>query len=241
MSRASASAHSAALRVAVDLGRGRQQHDADRGARHEAGPDGAAQERVVAGWPSRTARAARPAPRRRRSANVSPRSSNASGTHSGGDEERGHGREHRQPDGALLRVDHAREPGVADPGPPQHPEGEQALGQPLPRRIGGHERRALGDGQHEDEVEEQLERGDVLALAEHRVQAVRVVVVDQVGARARPSRYIVTTAAPPRPRLCCSATLRAVDLALVGRAPQLPGELGALGQARWRRAGGPSR
>ena len=44
-------------------------------------------------------------------------------------------------------------------------------------------------------------------------------------------RYIVTTHAPPRPRLCWSATFASVDLALVGRAAELPVELGALREA----------
>ncbi len=72
---------------------------------------------------------------------------------------------------ALLRVDHAREPGVADPGPPQHAEHEQALGDALPGRVVGHQLRALREGEHEDEVEEQLERRDRLLLAQHGGEA----------------------------------------------------------------------
>ena len=39
----------------------------------------------------------------------------------------------------------------------------------MPRHVGscGHQRGALRDGEDEDEIEEQLERADPLALAEH--------------------------------------------------------------------------
>ena len=52
------------------------------------------------------------------------------------DQQARHRGEHDDPDGALLRVDDARQPGVADPAPPQHAEHEHALGEPLPRRRG---------------------------------------------------------------------------------------------------------
>ena len=88
------------------------------------------------------------------------------------DEERGHRGEHHEPHAALLGVDDARQPRVADPRPPHHAEHEQALGEALPRRVGGHQRRALGEREHEDEVEEQLERRDARLLAERRGQPV---------------------------------------------------------------------
>ena len=82
-----------------------------------------------------------------------------------GDQHRRHRGEDHQPDRALLGVDHAGQPGVADPGPPEHAEHEQALDHPLPGRVVGHQRRALGDREDEDEVEEELQRGHPLALA----------------------------------------------------------------------------
>ena len=45
-------------------------------------------------------------------------------------------------------------------------EHKHALDKPCPSRFGGHQRGALRDRQHEDEVEEELERRDALALAE---------------------------------------------------------------------------
>ena len=73
--------------------------------------------------------------RRRRCAKVRPRSPNASGTQSDDDQQRRHRGEHGEPDRALLGVDDAGQPGVADPGPPQHAEHERAPGEPLPGRV----------------------------------------------------------------------------------------------------------
>jgi hypothetical protein len=81
-----------------------------------------------------------------------------------GDEERRHRPEHRDPHHALLGVDEARQPRVAAPGPPQHREHEHRLGEPVPGRLVGHQLRALGEREHEDEVEEQLERGHALLV-----------------------------------------------------------------------------
>ena len=83
----------------------------------------------------------------------------------------GHRAEDREADGPLLGVDDAGQPGVADPGPPQHAEHEDPLRQARPGRIVRHQRGALGDGEHEDEVEEELERGDLLAVTQRRAEA----------------------------------------------------------------------
>ena len=88
----------------------------------------------------------------------------------GDDQQRRHRGEDDQPHRALLGVDHAGQPGVADPGPPEHAEHQQALGHPLPGRVVGHQRRALGDREDEDEVEEELQRRDPLAFAPSRAQ-----------------------------------------------------------------------
>ncbi len=83
-------------------------------------------------------------------------------------EQRRHRREHRQPNRPLLGIDDAGQPGVGGPGPPEDAEDEQPLRDPLPGRLVRHQRRALGQRQHEDEVEEELERGHVGAVAKRR-------------------------------------------------------------------------
>jgi hypothetical protein len=87
------------------------------------------------------------------------------------DEQPRHRGEHDEPHDALLGLDDAGQPGVAHPCPPQRAEHEHALGHAGPGRLVGHQRRALGDGEHEDEVEEQLQRRDPLLLAQHRAHA----------------------------------------------------------------------
>ena len=74
----------------------------------------------------------------------------------------------------LLGVDDARQPRVADPRPPQHAEHEQPLREPLPGRLVGHQRRALGQREHEDEVEEQLERRDASPRSRSVMRALRL-------------------------------------------------------------------
>ena len=101
-----------------------------------------------------------------------PRSPKASGHAERDDQQRRHRGEDDQPHRALLGVDDAGQPGVADPGPPEHAEHQQALGQPRPGRVVGHQRRALGDREDEDEVEEELQRRHPLALAPGGAEAV---------------------------------------------------------------------
>jgi hypothetical protein len=86
------------------------------------------------------------------------------------EQQRRHRPEDDQAHGALLRVDDAGQPGVADPGPPEHAEHQQPLGEPRPGRVVGHQRRALGEGEHNDEVEKQLERRYLLALTQGGAQ-----------------------------------------------------------------------
>ena len=78
------------------------------------------------------------------------------------DEHRGHRPEHGDSDGALLRVQRVGEPGVRRPRPPQHAEKEEAAQQAIPGRVVGEEAGDLGDGEDEDEIEEELERGHPL-------------------------------------------------------------------------------
>jgi hypothetical protein len=80
----------------------------------------------------------------------------------GCDQQCGHRREEDEAHGALVGVHHARQPGVAHPRPPQEAENEQPPADARPRRVVGHQGGALGDGQHEDEIEEQLEGADDL-------------------------------------------------------------------------------
>ena len=78
------------------------------------------------------------------------------------DHHRRHHREHRDPGRALLGVDRVGEPRVGRPRPPHDPQHEQPAPQAAPCRIGRHHRRDLGEREDEDQVEEQLERGDAL-------------------------------------------------------------------------------
>ncbi len=78
------------------------------------------------------------------------------------DEHRGHRGEDGDPHGALFRVERVREPRVRGPGPPQRAEQEQPSEQTAPGQVVGDEPGDLGDGKHEDEVEEQLEVRDPL-------------------------------------------------------------------------------
>jgi hypothetical protein len=154
--------------------RGRdQQADPDRRA-GEQPPDGVAEARVVAAG-EHEQRDLREADDRVGAGEQERLVAERAGHAQRHDEERGHGGEHHQPHGALLRVDHARQPGVADPRPPHHAEHQQALGEALPGRLVGHQRGALRQRQDEDEVEEQLERRDSRLLAQHGREPVRTI------------------------------------------------------------------
>ncbi len=106
-------------------------------------------------------------------------------------QQRRHRAEDHQAHRALLGVDHAGQPGVADPRPPEDAEHQQALGQPLPGRVVGHQRRALGDREDEDEVEEELQRRHPLAFAQRGAQPRAVFL-------RHPRRRIAPAAPPPR-------------------------------------------
>ena len=88
-----------------------------------------------------------------------------------GHEQRRHRGEQDEADAALLGVDHAGQPRVPDPRPPQQAQHDETLADATPCRIVRHQRRALRDGEDEDEVEEQLERTDPLALAQDHPDA----------------------------------------------------------------------
>ena len=81
-------------------------------------------------------------------------------------EHRGHRREHRQADATLVDVRRARQPGVDAPRPPEGRQREHPAEDTTPRRVVREQDRDLGESKHEDQVEEELERGDlVLVLA----------------------------------------------------------------------------
>jgi hypothetical protein len=80
----------------------------------------------------------------------------------GDDQHRGHGCEHRQSDAALVDVHRARQPGVSLPRPPERRENEHPVEDTTPCRVARKQARDLGEREHEDEVEEQLERGDLM-------------------------------------------------------------------------------
>ncbi len=79
-----------------------------------------------------------------------------------GDEHRRHRNQHRPPDRALIGIDSVRQPRVSRPRPPERAEDQEAVREPAPRRIVRQHRRDLRESEDEDEVEEELERGDAL-------------------------------------------------------------------------------
>ena len=87
------------------------------------------------------------------------------------DEQTGHRDEHHEANPAFLGLDQAREPRVADPRPPDHREREQPPPDARPVRLGRHQRSALGEAEHEDEIEEELERLDGLPVAQLDAEA----------------------------------------------------------------------
>ena len=74
------------------------------------------------------------------------------------DEHRRHGPEHGQPRRSLVRINRVGEPGVGGPGPPERRQNKHPSREPGPRRVGRHEARYLRQAEHEDEIEEELER-----------------------------------------------------------------------------------
>ena len=75
-------------------------------------------------------------------------------------EHRGHRAEHRDPTEPSSARTTLPEPGVADPAPPQQRQHEQAAHEPAHREVVGHQGRDLREREHEDEVEEELDRRD---------------------------------------------------------------------------------
>ena len=80
-------------------------------------------------------------------------------------EHRRHRGEHRQPDATLVDVHRARQPRVDAPRPPERREHEHPAEDSTPRRVVREQDRDLGDREHEDQVEEELERRDLVLVA----------------------------------------------------------------------------
>ena len=86
----------------------------------------------------------------------------------GHDQHGGRRREDGQANGAFLRVEGVRQPGIGGPRPPQGREEEDAAQQPVCAQVLREEPGDLRDGEDEDEIEEQLERRDPLLALDRR-------------------------------------------------------------------------
>jgi hypothetical protein len=75
-----------------------------------------------------------------------------------GDEHRRHSNQHRPPDRAHTGIDGVGQPGIGRPRPPKRGEDQQTMGEPAPGRVVPQHRRDLRETEHEDQIEEQLER-----------------------------------------------------------------------------------
>ena len=122
------------------------------------------------GWRAGRARSGRRARCRRRPAKVERQAAEGLAARRARDQHAAIATKIDQPHRALLGIDDAGQPGVADPRPPEDAEHQQPLRQPLPGRVVDHQRRALGDREHEDEVEEKLQRRHPLAFAQRRLK-----------------------------------------------------------------------
>ena len=89
-----------------------------------------------------------------------------SARHRQGDaEHRRHRGKHRQSDAALVDVQRARQPCVTGPRPPDRRKDEHPVEHSAPSRVVREQARDLRDREHEDEVEEELERRDLVLVA----------------------------------------------------------------------------
>ena len=86
----------------------------------------------------------------------------------GDDQHRRHRSEHPRPYRPSFGLERVREPCVPGPRPPERREDQHPLADPPPGEIVGHEQRDLRDRVDEDQVEEELERGDPLLALGHR-------------------------------------------------------------------------
>ena len=75
-----------------------------------------------------------------------------------------HRGEHREPNATLVDIHRARQPRVDAPRPPERREDEHPAEDSTPRRVVREHDRDLGHGEHEGQVEEELERGDLMLV-----------------------------------------------------------------------------
>jgi hypothetical protein len=80
------------------------------------------------------------------------------------DEAAEHDREHEQPHRHRIRVEHVRHPGGVVPRPPDDEQREQRVAGARPGQVVEQQVRHLRDGEHEDEVVEELQVRRVLLL-----------------------------------------------------------------------------
>jgi hypothetical protein len=82
-----------------------------------------------------------------------------------GDAEHGsHRGKHRETDAALVHIHRARQPRVDAPPPPERCEHEHAAEDSAPGRVVREQARDLRDREHEHQVEEELERRDLVLV-----------------------------------------------------------------------------
>ena len=86
------------------------------------------------------------------------------GDREGDDEERAHRDHHRQAQQPLVGLGLVAEPGVRRPAEPQQRHQHEPPTEPARGRVVGHQLGHLGDREDEDQVEEQLQRGDPVRL-----------------------------------------------------------------------------
>ena len=83
--------------------------------------------------------------------------------HGGGHHERrSRGGQRDDPNDHVRRVGRVERPGELGPRPPDHPEQDERAEHAVRREVLGSQRRDLGHGEHEDEVEEELDERDAL-------------------------------------------------------------------------------
>jgi hypothetical protein len=80
-------------------------------------------------------------------------------------EHRRHRGEHHQPNATLVDVRRARQPGVGAPRPPKRRKNEHPAEDSTPGRVVREQGRDLGDRENQDQVEEELERRDLMLVA----------------------------------------------------------------------------
>ena len=80
------------------------------------------------------------------------------------DDHRADGGEHQHPHAALFGIERVGQPRIGGPRPPQDAEQQACSEDTTPRRVVDEQRGDLGERVDEDEIEEQLERDDGVAL-----------------------------------------------------------------------------